>query len=247
MGDTGADYEERAERILDAAAQLIPRWGYRRVTMLDVAQAAGVGEGTLYLHWRTRESLFVAVLLRESIAMVDTLLSRVRQDAEFVRLHRMRQVFFEVVLDRPLLRAVYSGDGELLGGLARQAGTTEQVGQRAFLCYYSAQLREHGPLRTDTGLDDQVYAVTCVMTGFNRACPVAAADVPASDARRARVLADTLRAAFEPTRRPAGRVPRLLAPRVVAALERLRDSHAQHRFGDRRPGRATSPNPRGTT
>src|SRR5262249_5935990 len=52
---------ERAARILDAAADLLLRHGYRRVTIDDVAAGAGIGKGTVYLHWKAREQLFSAV------------------------------------------------------------------------------------------------------------------------------------------------------------------------------------------
>jgi AcrR family transcriptional regulator len=233
VGKAADGYEQRAERILDAAGQLILRWGYQRVTVQDVANTAGVGKGTIYLHWRTREALFVAVLLRETIGMVDTLLARMREDADVARLPRLQQVCFEAVLERPLLRAVYSEDGELLGDLARQAGTMDQGRQDAFLRRYLARLREHGLLRTDVDPDDQAYAVTCVVAGFNLTGPFTADDVPASDARRARALADTLRTAFEPEHPVDARAVRAVAPEVIAALEELRDSYAVHRFGDR--------------
>ena len=38
---------ERGERILDAAADLVLRWGYKRVTIEDVAKQAGIGKGTV--------------------------------------------------------------------------------------------------------------------------------------------------------------------------------------------------------
>jgi len=65
-----ARHAQRAERILDAAAELVLRWGYKRVTIEDVAKRAGIGKGTVYLHFSTRAALFVAVLIRESLAMV---------------------------------------------------------------------------------------------------------------------------------------------------------------------------------
>ncbi|HEV2580965.1 MAG TPA: helix-turn-helix domain-containing protein [Ktedonobacteraceae bacterium] len=40
----------RAERLLDVAAALLVRWGYRKTTLDDVAREAGVGKGTIYLH-----------------------------------------------------------------------------------------------------------------------------------------------------------------------------------------------------
>ncbi|WP_234322969.1 helix-turn-helix domain-containing protein, partial [Streptomyces sp. NRRL S-350] len=50
--------QERAERILDTTAELLEQHGYRRVTIDDVASRAGIGKGTVYLHWKTREALF---------------------------------------------------------------------------------------------------------------------------------------------------------------------------------------------
>jgi AcrR family transcriptional regulator len=52
------------KRVLDAAADLLVRWGYHRVTVEDVARHAGIGKGTVYLHFRTKEALFLTVLLR---------------------------------------------------------------------------------------------------------------------------------------------------------------------------------------
>ena len=70
----------RAEHILDVAAELLNNLGYRRVTMEDVADAADVGKGTIYLHWKTREALFVAVLQREFLATTDQLVAALRVD-----------------------------------------------------------------------------------------------------------------------------------------------------------------------
>ena len=50
--------EIRAERILDAALELLQRWGYRKTTIEDIAKQAGVAKGTVYLHWKTRDALF---------------------------------------------------------------------------------------------------------------------------------------------------------------------------------------------
>ena len=63
--------EERADRILDAAANLILRWGYKKTTIDDIAKQAGVAKGTIYLHWKTREDLFVALLIAWSRAVAN--------------------------------------------------------------------------------------------------------------------------------------------------------------------------------
>ena len=111
----GEDRVERAERILDAAAELLLRVGYRRTTVEDVAERAGVGKGTLYLHWKTREALFLAVLLRESLAAMDNLLAGLAADPRLARPSLLLEFQYRNVLARPLLRATRTGDAELLG------------------------------------------------------------------------------------------------------------------------------------
>jgi len=74
--------EARAQRILDAASGLILRQGYYRTTVEEIAQEAEVGKGTLYLHWESREALFVALVLREKIAMAVDIQERIGRDAQ---------------------------------------------------------------------------------------------------------------------------------------------------------------------
>jgi AcrR family transcriptional regulator len=57
--------EQRADRILDAAAALMQRWGYNKTTMDDIVRLSGVAKGTIYLPWKTREDLFLALMRRE--------------------------------------------------------------------------------------------------------------------------------------------------------------------------------------
>ena len=39
--------QDRARRILDAAAELIQRWGYNKTTIDDIARQAGGAKGTI--------------------------------------------------------------------------------------------------------------------------------------------------------------------------------------------------------
>jgi AcrR family transcriptional regulator len=73
---------ERADRILDAAGELMIRLGYRKVTIDDIAGQAGIGKGTVYLHWRTKERLFEALILRESVGLIAELVDGLRHGPE---------------------------------------------------------------------------------------------------------------------------------------------------------------------
>ena len=74
--------QERADRILDAAAELILRWGYKKTTIDDIAKQSRVAKGTIYLHWKTREDLFMALLIREDFKYVEDLKQRIASDPE---------------------------------------------------------------------------------------------------------------------------------------------------------------------
>jgi AcrR family transcriptional regulator len=56
------DAARNRERLLEAARQLVERYGPRSVTMDAVAAAAGVGKGTVFRRFQSREGLMAAVL-----------------------------------------------------------------------------------------------------------------------------------------------------------------------------------------
>lgn len=60
-----AEKEGRRAELLAAAARLFDRSRYAALTMADVAAEAGVAKGTTYLYFRTKESLFLALLRDE--------------------------------------------------------------------------------------------------------------------------------------------------------------------------------------
>ncbi len=66
MGRKALSYaEKRAKRqeIIDAAARLFGKGVYSAITMSSIAREAGVAKGTVYLYFRTKEELFLALLV----------------------------------------------------------------------------------------------------------------------------------------------------------------------------------------
>lgn len=64
--------DARAE-ILDAAGRLLGRFGYSKTTMDDLAREAGIGKGTTYLHFRSKEEVFLSLIDRSIEAVLDQL------------------------------------------------------------------------------------------------------------------------------------------------------------------------------
>ena len=60
-----AEKASRRQAILAAALQLFRETPYPDLRMTDLAQRLGLGKGTLYLYFPTKESLFLAVLQAE--------------------------------------------------------------------------------------------------------------------------------------------------------------------------------------
>src|SRR5215210_3184555 len=55
-----ATREDIRELILDAADRLLARYGYRKMTMDDLAQEVGIGKGTIYLHFPSKEEVVLS-------------------------------------------------------------------------------------------------------------------------------------------------------------------------------------------
>lgn len=98
MATVAPNHAPAQQRILDAADVLLARHGYRRMTMDDLAAEAGIGKGTTYLHFRSKEEVALGALDR----MVDRLLARLlaiaawREPAEV----RLRAMLRERVMHR---------------------------------------------------------------------------------------------------------------------------------------------------
>src|SRR5687768_13367759 len=56
--------EPTATAILDAAERLLGRYGYKKLTVDDLAHEAGIGKGTVYLYFRSKEEVVLSTVDR---------------------------------------------------------------------------------------------------------------------------------------------------------------------------------------
>lgn len=193
MPDGPQGSASRADRILDAAGALLLRLGYRKVTIEDVARQADVGKGTVYLHWRSKEQLFQALVMRTSIELIEELLGRLRADPTYVLPHRFMPSSFLATMRRPLMLALFTDDGELLGKLGK--GPLRRLKARTGE-HYARMMLARGLLRRD--VPHITYAMRSATLGFylSESLDPEAADLTAE--AKADVLAHVARHAFEP-------------------------------------------------
>jgi AcrR family transcriptional regulator len=234
---TQTNQGQRAERVLDAAADLVLRWGYKRVTIEDVAKHAGIGKGTVYLHFRNRAALFTSVLARDSLAMTDQMLDRMRQDPSLILPAEQCALVYREVMRRPLLRALFSRDIDVLGDLMNDASVDPLRDVKiSVLDELLGVLRQHGLVRADVDIPAQRYLIMAIQSGFYLNPPFLAQEQQQSDDAAADLLAYSLRAAVHASGSPDPDVLAALAPKVIACYDQLRAVLWESVYGGQRQG-----------
>ena len=141
----------RAEHILDTAAALLVRWGFRKTTIDDVAREAGVAKGTIYLHWKNKNELFLAAVMRAQQQVNADVQQRIAADPEGGLPHRLWTHGMLAALANPLMAAIMSGKTDALQGLrgAFDPGTLHQL--TGDYEEYIVQLQQAGLIRYQRG------------------------------------------------------------------------------------------------
>lgn len=183
---------DKAERILDSAEELLVAYGFRKVTMDDVARRAGIGKGTAYLYWPSKADVFKAVLTRETTRLLTEQIAALHADPAEVQLHRLMRMSYLQAMQRPLARAFATADRALLGDLLAGGEMGFLTGQSDMTARYLEVLHKHELLADGPNV---AHRLSAVLTGFF-VLEAKPADIPLPD--KADALATTIRLAFEP-------------------------------------------------
>ena len=68
-----AQREDIRDLILDGVDTLLARFGFKKMTMEDLAREVGIGKGTIYLHFPSKEELALAHVDRIAVRLLDRL------------------------------------------------------------------------------------------------------------------------------------------------------------------------------
>jgi AcrR family transcriptional regulator len=142
--------QKREAHILDMAAHLITHHGYDKTTLGDIAEAAGISRGVLYLHFANKEKLVEALINREIL-----LYSRIwseRQDADpnGGTIAAMYRNALFAINSRPLMAALMRRDRHIFGSYLRKPNNISEVYQsRSPWTETLHKLQEVGAVRQD--------------------------------------------------------------------------------------------------
>ncbi|MGW4063925.1 TetR/AcrR family transcriptional regulator [Amycolatopsis sp. NPDC004747] len=216
----GHPNRERADRILDAAGELLLRMGYRKVAVDDIARAVGIGKGTVYLHWRNKELLFKALMMRESADLTDAVLAAIKADPAMILPHRMVSGSFLLTHRRPLVMAMLRGNAEMFGALGDLDLHKQQDELRA---HFEGTMLRHGLIRSD--VPQLSYALSASTLGFYLGDTLSDQFEGIPLEEKAKVLAHLIRTAFEPPGEPDPAAVAEVAAELSTALEELVSSY----------------------
>jgi AcrR family transcriptional regulator len=118
--------EIRRKAIQAGAAQLFSQVRYQDLRMADLAKELGLGKGTLYLYFPTKEALFLAVLQAEMGIWFHGAAARLEATSPGAEPTKVAEGLVRELLDRPLLPGLQA----LLHGVLEQNVPKEET--RAF-------------------------------------------------------------------------------------------------------------------
>jgi AcrR family transcriptional regulator len=195
--------QRREERILDAAAALLVRWGYRKTTIDDVAREAGVGKGTIYLHWKDKQDLFYAAIWRASKQATEDTLQRIAADPEGGLFHRVWTHGMLAVLTNPLLAALMTGNADIFQGLIDTLPPETLSQLRGNGEEHIAQLQRAGLIRADLPVPVIAFLIGALKIGIIHVADLAGKEQTPSTEQLTEALSDLMRRWLEPEHLPS--------------------------------------------
>lgn len=115
MSTQKSNNEEREQRILDAASDLIVHFGYDKTTVSDIATEAGISKGAIYLHYKSKDELFEALLIREMQDYSLTWFERLETDPTGGTIGGMYKNTLYALNKSPFMAALFKRDNRILG------------------------------------------------------------------------------------------------------------------------------------
>jgi AcrR family transcriptional regulator len=113
--------EKTRQELLAAAKRVLAEKGYHNTKIVDIAAAADIGVGTFYLHYPTKDTLFLelvedtARVLKEKIDH-----ARAQVDGHMEKLRAAHYAFFHFAQDNRELLKIIFGHGNTFNELLRQ-------------------------------------------------------------------------------------------------------------------------------
>jgi AcrR family transcriptional regulator len=187
---TEADRAQKRQAILDAAAAEIARYGYDRANINTIAEHAGIGRGTIYLYFESKDEVFSALLDTIGKAIDDIIQKCIALDVPWAaRLQRLAEEFVALAEQhsdyfRVQLSALHGVNRDLSAPMSRWLGISierlaqalEEASSQGLVAALPAETLATlilgtldsfvllpGDLHQDADLSDRARTLACVL------------------------------------------------------------------------------------
>lgn len=157
----------RRSTLLDVAEGLIAARGFDAVTVADLARAAGVGKGAVYLEFPSKTAVLDALLTRSMHRMATRTRTALEStpDAE-LGLGPLYRAGIEALLHDRLMTAAMLDDDAVLGTHARSVDPDRYRTRVAWLRALLGAFADAGAIAPDLDLDDLTLALSSITIGL---------------------------------------------------------------------------------
>lgn len=162
------DDNPKRRQILDGARQMFMSKGFEGTSMQDVASAAKVSKGTLYVYFDNKEAMFEALVLAECNRMHRTLKSlatgtgNIAEELRQIAVHMIRTLLHPEIL---AAMRMLIGAGEKFPDLARLLYETGPARSMQILADYLQRRSAAGDLEIEDCLEAGAEFVDLVLSG----------------------------------------------------------------------------------
>jgi AcrR family transcriptional regulator len=149
MSENSTKSDEKLEKVFDAASSVFSQYGFRRTSMNDVAQAAGISRPALYLMFENKEDLFRQLARFRQNQAIDLAVAELAQDKPFAECFTQAILIYERVYYEPVSASPHGaeladinlsvasedmkrGSERLIGYLAQAINDAKRRGEVAF-------------------------------------------------------------------------------------------------------------------
>jgi AcrR family transcriptional regulator len=141
--------DTRRQRLLETAQSLLLTVGYDDATTTAIARAAHLSKATLYSWWRSKESLFMELIGRDTVQLVDDWMVGIEADPDGGTVGGLYRQGIRALMAHPLMSALYSRESHVLGSLVRKRGSAIYTPRYLASLQMVQALQEAGVIRAD--------------------------------------------------------------------------------------------------
>jgi AcrR family transcriptional regulator len=156
----------RETRLLDAAARLFARFGFDKTSIDEIARAAGVSKGAVYLHWPSKDALFEATLIREGLRLQDDIRASIDADPAGGTLAGIYRHSIVALEGNPLLLAAVTFDARVLGDYVRRQDPSISRQRLAFGEEFVRRMQAASLMRPELEPGVTAYVMTVISFGL---------------------------------------------------------------------------------